>query len=245
MPDADESGESERPVGGNTSGALEWIEDKHEDLVVTGPAPRWLRPLLRYQRAMDSVTELVGRFALYFVVAVVLVGFGNAVLRYVGRATGQQLASNRYIELQWYLYATMFLLAFAYILKNGINVRVDFWYGGRSSRTKAWIDFVGHLFALIPFCLLALWVSWGPILTSWGARPDGSFSTAQVWRIWERSPDPGGLPRAPIKTMLWLGFALLLLQALAEMVKLIAELTGHGRLVKTVKEPAAASVRVQ
>lgn len=244
MAGADEPEGQERTGGGNTSGALEWIEDKHEDLVVTGPTPGWLRPLLGYQRAVDWVSELFGRLALYFVVAVVLVGFGNAVLRYVGRATGQQLASNRYIELQWYLYATMFLLTFAYILKNGINVRVDFWYGDRSRKTKAWIDFVGHLFALIPFCLLALWVSWGPILTSWGARPDGSFPTAQVWRIWERSPDPGGLPRAPIKTMLWLGFALLLLQALAEMVKLVAELTGHGRLVRTVERPAA-EVRAQ
>lgn len=221
---------------GHAAGALEWIEDKHEDFVTTGRPPLWLRPLLAYQRTIDAISELAGRAALYLVVAVVVVGFVNAVLRYVGRATGDQLSSNRYIELQWYLYATMFLLAFSYILKNSINVRVDFWYGDRSERTKAWIDLVGHLIALIPFCVLAVWVVWGPVLTSWGARPDGSFPTLEVWRIWERSPDPGGLPRAPIKTMLVVGFALLLLQGVAEIIKLIAALTGHGRHTKTVEE---------
>lgn len=221
--------------------ALDRIADQHDEFVPLGEAPVWLRPLLRFARGVDRLNERLGRAMAYLVVAVVLIGFANAVLRYVGKFTGQQLTSNRYLELQWYLYATIFLLAFGYILKNGINVRVDFWYADRSPRTKAWIDFVGHLIALIPFCVLALRVTWGPLLTSWGARPDGSFTTAQVWRIWERSPDPGGLPRAPIKTVLLIGFVLLLAQALAEMVKLAAELTGHGVHVRRVAQGSGAA----
>jgi TRAP-type mannitol/chloroaromatic compound transport system permease small subunit len=209
---------------------------------VSERAPGWLRPLLTFQRGVDWLNERVGAATKYLVVAVVLVGFFNALLRYIGKFTGQQLTSNRYFELQWYLYATIFLLAFGYILKNGINVRVDFWFADRSERTKAIIDAVGHLIALLPFCLLALSVVWGPVLTSWGARPDGSFTTWQVWEIWERSPDPSGLPRAPVKTLLVIGFGLLLLQALAEMIKLVAELTGHGRYAR---RDAQGSLRVE
>ena len=208
------------------------LEDDRGEFIPIGRAPGWLRPLLAYQRAVDAVNERVGRGTQYLVILVVLVGFFNAVLRYVGRATGQQLTTNRYFELQWYLYAIIFLLAFGYILKNGINVRVDFWFAERSDRTKAWIDFVGHLIALVPFCVLAIWVVYVPVLTSFGARPDGTFPTWQVWEIWERSPDPQGLPRAPIKLFLLIGFVLLFLQALAELVKLLAEITGHGRFTK-------------
>lgn len=209
---------------------IEQIEDRHAEFRLERPPPGWLRPLLGYQRGVDRLSEWVGKVSQYLVVLVVAVGFVNAVLRYAGRFAGRQLTSNRWFELQWYLFAAIFLLAFSYILKNGINVRVDFWYANRSTRTKAWIDFIGHLLALIPFTVLAVLVLWRPILTSWGARPDGSFTTWQVWLIWERSPDPQGLPRAPVKSLLLIGFALLLAQALAELVKLVAELTGHGRI---------------
>ncbi len=194
--------------------------------------PRWLRPLLAYARVVDGLNERLGRFTPYLVLAVVAVGFVNAVLRYVGRGVGQQLTSNRYLELQWYLFAAIFLLAFGYAVRHDIHVRVDFWYANRSSKVKAWVDFVGHLVALLPFCVLGLVVTWRPVLTSWGARPDGSFTTWRVWEIWERSPDPDGLARPFVKSLLIIGFTLLLLQVLAELVKLLAELTGHGTLVE-------------
>lgn len=192
-------------------------------------APLWLRPLLVYQRIVDRLTEWAGALPKYLAVLVIVIGFVNAVLRYIGRFAGAQLTSNRYIELQWYLYAALFLLAFAYILKHGINVRVDFWFADRSPKVKAWIDFVGNLIGLLPFCLLGLWVVAPQILRSFGRSPDGSWRTFAVWEIWEQSPDPGGLPRAPVKALLFVGLGLLLLQGLAEMVKLIAVLTGHGR----------------
>lgn len=236
MPDAPRP-EDEHPGASpeETQQEIAERERARDEFAASPTAPGWLRPLLAYQRGMDRVTEAVGSISKYLVVAVVAIGFGNALLRYIGRFTRTQLTSNRYIELQWYLYAALFLLAFAYILKNGINVRVDFWFAEQSARTKAWIDFVGHLIGLLPFAILALWVVWDPVLKSWGRSPSG-FSTWRVWEIWERSPDPGGLPRAPIKSMLVIGFGMLLLQGLAEMVKLLAELTGHGRFVRRASE---------
>jgi TRAP-type mannitol/chloroaromatic compound transport system permease small subunit len=213
------------------------VHDHVEDGDPAGSrAPAWLRPLLAYQRGMDRVSNAVGSLSKYLVLAVVAVGFANAVLRYAGRFSGQRLTSNRYLELQWYLYSAVFLLAFAYILQHGINVRVDFWFADRSRRTKAVIDTVGHLVGLLPFTILGIWLTYNPVIRSFGAGPDGSFSTWQVWRIWERSPDPGGLPRAPVKALLLLGLVLLLLQALAEMVKLVSELTGHGHQVERAQE---------
>jgi TRAP-type mannitol/chloroaromatic compound transport system permease small subunit len=206
-----------------------------------GPPGPVLRVAASYVRVMDRVSEFFGEIAKYLVIVVVVVGFLNVVLRYVGRATERRLTSNVFIEAQWYLYGIIFLLGFAYILKNHINVRVDFWYAGWPKKRRAWIDFVGHTVALIPFCILALYVLWGPTLRSFGQRPDGSWPTLRVWEIWEQSPDPSGLPRAPIRAVIVLGFLLLLLQALAEMVKLWAIITDREHQlaiqVTEVEEP--------
>lgn len=169
----------------------------------------------RYVQVVDGITEVLGRLAMYVVIALILVGFGNVVLRYVGRAIGVRLTSNMIIELQWYMYSVVFLLGFAYILKHNINVRVDFWFGRQSQRRKALIDLIGHAIGLIPFTVIALLVTYNPILASWGRRPNGT------WGPWEVSPDPSGLPRAPIKTMILVAFITLLLQATAEIIKLV------------------------
>jgi TRAP-type mannitol/chloroaromatic compound transport system permease small subunit len=173
---------------------------------------------------------------MYLVIVTVAVGFGNVVLRYVGQLIGQRLTSNLFIELQWYLYSLIFLFGFPYILKNNINVRVDFWYANLSLKKKAWIDLIGHLIALIPFCLIGLWVAYSPIMRSWGRLPDGS------WGMWELSPDPSGLPRAPIKTMIIVAFVLLLLQAISEMIKLIAILRDHPEDVEVAQRDAPLRV---
>jgi TRAP-type mannitol/chloroaromatic compound transport system permease small subunit len=149
---------------------------------------------------------------MWLVVPTILMGFVNVVLRYTGATIGKTITSNALIEGQWYLYSLTFLLAFPFILKNQINVRVDFWFANRTEKTKAWIDFVGHLIALIPFCIMGIVVSRQPVLFSWQIR--------------EVSADPGGLPRYPIKTMILVGFVLLALQAIAEMFKLVRVLRG-------------------
>lgn len=195
-----------------------------------------MKGLKKVVDVIDMISEFFGWLAQMVVPVLILVGFGNVVLRYVGQYAGLKLTSNVIIELQWYLYTLVFLWGFGYILKNGINVRVDFWFANQSDRRKAWIDLIGHVLALLPFCILALYVVWGPILRSWGWQPNGT------WGTWEMSPDPDGLPRAPIKSMVLVGFGLLFLQTIAEIIKLVAILRGQQELFQLQKSDAPLRV---
>ena len=177
--------------------------------------------LLRLSSGIDRITELAGTIARYLVLFIVAIGFLNVVARYSGRFIGLRLTSNAWIEIQWYVYSVMFFMAFGYILKHNVNVRVDFYYANWSARRRAWVDLIGTMFFLIPFCLIGMYVTFNPVMLSWGQLPDGSFGT------WEISPDPDGLPRAPIKTMIIVAFALLLLAAISHAIKCLALLTGH------------------
>lgn len=168
-------------------------------------------------RVADMLTEASGWLARLMVYILIPVGFLNVFLRYVGRYTEAQLVNNTWIEAQWYLYGVLFLMMFPYLLRHDGNVRVDFWYAERSPRAKAVIDLIGHMVGLVPFTALALWVSWKPVRES--------------WRIWEQSPDPGGLPRAPLKAMILVAFILLGIQALATLIRLSAFLTGRERML--------------
>ena len=189
------------------------------------PNSGW-RSALAYQRAADRLSERAGSITPYLVILVVTIGFANVVLRYFGRFIETRLVSNYWLESQWYLYSLVFLLSFGYILLRQINVRVDFWWADQPLRTKALIDFIGNLIGLIPFAILGIWVSVSYVKSSLVSQ-QGSFTTWKIWQIWENSPDPSGLPRSPIKIMLLVGFALLLIQGLSEMVKLSAVLRGH------------------
>jgi TRAP-type mannitol/chloroaromatic compound transport system permease small subunit len=189
-----------------------------------------MKALLALSRGIDAISEFAGKIAKYLVLVVILVGFVNVVLRYTGRFTNQQLASNTFIEAQWYIFSVIFLLGFSYILKHNANVRVDFLYARWSPRRKALVDFFGTLFFLIPFTLIGIYISLNPVLQSWGQLPDGTIDIA----FWEISPDPDGLPRAPIKTMLIVGLMLLFLQAVSQLIKNGAMLTGH---LKYEQEP--------
>jgi TRAP-type mannitol/chloroaromatic compound transport system permease small subunit len=182
-----------------------------------------VRALFAYQRWADNFAELTGKLSMWVVIATVAVGFINVLLRYLSRFAGTRLTNNGMVELQWYLYSLIFLLGFAYILKHQINVRVDFWFAHQPPKRKARIDFVGNLIALIPFAIMGIWISVGQVATS--------------WRLNEQSPDPSGLPRAPIKTMIPIAFTLLLIQALAEMVKLWAVLTDRRDQTILEEEP--------
>jgi TRAP-type mannitol/chloroaromatic compound transport system permease small subunit len=180
-----------------------------------------MNALLRLSSAIDQVTHLAGTIARYLVLAIVAIGFLNVVARYSGRFIGMRLTSNAWIEIQWYVYSVMFFLAFGYVLKHNVNVRVDFYYANWSPKRRAWIDLIGTVFFLIPFCLLGIYATFNPVMLSWGRLPDGTFGT------WEISPDPDGLPRAPIKTMIIVAFVLLLLAAISHAIKCVAVITGH------------------
>lgn len=164
----------------------------------------------RFITVVESISEFFGEIAKYIVILTIITGFANVVLRYTGQILGVKLVNNVIIELQWYMYTLIFLFGFAYILKHQINVRVDFWFAEQSKQRKAMIDLIGHFLALIPYCVLAFMVTWPAVVTS--------------WTQWEVSPDPNGLARAPIKAMVLVAFGTLLLQAMAEIIKLFAAL---------------------
>ncbi|NJO43209.1 MAG: TRAP transporter small permease subunit [Cyanobacteria bacterium CRU_2_1] len=188
-----------------------------------------MQTLLTLSRAIDRFTETVGWLINWIVIITVAVGFYNVAVRYLGRFIGIQLSSNTFIELQWYLFSLMFLLGFAYILKQGANVRVDFLYTHLNERGRSIVDLLGTLLFLIPFCIIGIWVTINPVLLSWGRLPDGS------WGQWEISSDAGGLPRAPIKTILIIAFVLLLLQSISQTIKYLAILMGYGEVAQVVR----------
>ena len=182
-----------------------------------------MRALLRTSRAIDAVSRTVGRWVAWLTFAMVLVGAFNAVARYFDRAVGGGLSSNAYVELQWYLFSLVFLLGAPYALRADAHVRVDVLYGRLGPRGKAWIDLLGGILFLIPFCVFALVISWPSVRDSWSVR--------------EVSPDPGGLARWPIKAAVLVAFGLLLLQGLSETVKRAALLLGHPASELGIDEP--------
>ncbi|MCS7083184.1 MAG: TRAP transporter small permease subunit [Bacteroidetes bacterium] len=173
-----------------------------------------MRRLARLWAGIDKLSEIAGRIAYWAILLMVLVGTYNAAARYAGRALGRSLTSNAYLELQWYLFSVLFLLGASYALRHGAHVRVDVFYGRFSPRTRAWMELLGMLLFVLPFCASVLYFSWPSVLSS--------------WRLREMSPDPGGLPRYPIKTVILVGFLLLGLQAIAEAIKRWAWLRGRA-----------------
>jgi TRAP-type mannitol/chloroaromatic compound transport system permease small subunit len=132
------------------------------------------------------------------------------------------LASNVLIESQWYLFSMTFLLGAPYALLHNEHVRVDVLYARMADRRKAWINILGTALFLLPFCVFIFYFS----LT---------FVEAS-WRILEDSPDPGGIPRYPIKTLIPISMVLLFVQGVSELIKNVAMLTGrfppHAQAVK-------------
>lgn len=168
--------------------------------------------LLRIASAIDRFSQRTGSLLRWLTLAMVLVGAFNAIVRYTARFTGLSLSSNMYIELQWYLFSMVFLLGAAYALQTDSHVRVDVLYGRLSRKGQAWIDLLGTILFLIPFCVLMLWVSWPSVVNSWA--------------VLEGSPDPGGLPRYLIKTVVPISFLFLIGQAFSLLIRSLAVVVG-------------------
>lgn len=171
-----------------------------------------MKVLLRMAHGIDRLNERIGSLTGWLALLMILVGAYNTVARYLGRWLGGDFSSNAYIELQWYLFSLVFLLGAAHAFRIGAHVRVDLFYSRLSDRGRTWVDLIGNLVFLLPFCSFALWVSWPSVHNSWLVRED--------------SPDPDGLLRYPIKAMILVAFVLLILQGLADSVKKIAVLQG-------------------
>lgn len=160
---------------------------------------------LRLATAIDRVTGVIGRLVSWLVLLMVLTSAFNAVARYLGRFLGRNLSSNAYLEGQWYLFSLVFLLGAAYALQQDAHVRVDVLFGRFPERVRRWVNILGTLLLLIPFSVFVLWTSWPIVRNSWAIR--------------ELSPDPGGLPRWPLKPFILVCFVLLLVQSVSELIK--------------------------
>ncbi len=172
-----------------------------------------MQSLIQVARRIDRITHLIGKLAYWLVLVMIGVGVWNVLGRYIGNAVGQNLSSNALIETQWYLFDLVFLLGAAYTLQHNEHVRVDVFYARWSRRRRAIADLIGTLFFLLPFSALVIWFSWGAVAKSWAVR--------------ETSPDPGGLARYPIKTMIIISFALLMLQGISDAIKNLAIIQGQ------------------
>ena len=173
-----------------------------------------MQTLRRLAGAVDRLNQRLGSLLRWLALVMLLMGAYNAVARYLTRYAGVSLSSNALNEAQWYLFSVIFLLGAAYGLKVDAHVRVDVLYGRLSERARGWIDLLGTILILIPFTLVMLWVSYPTVRNSWVIR--------------EVSPDPGGLPRYPIKALILLSFALLLLQGISQAVKAVDRIRGTG-----------------
>lgn len=169
--------------------------------------------LTRFARGVEVLNDRLGGLLRWLALVMVLIGAYNAVARYLTRWVGVSLSSNALNELQWYLFSLIFLVGAAYGLRVDAHVRVDVLHQRLSDRGRAWIDLLGTALFLVPFSLLMLKVSWPVVQASFAVR--------------ETSPDPGGLPRWPIKAVILLSFGLLLLQGLAHMVRQLEVLRGR------------------
>jgi TRAP-type mannitol/chloroaromatic compound transport system permease small subunit len=195
--------------------------------------------LLKFSQFIDSCADKLGWLSNWLVLLTIGVAFFNVVVRYLGRFIEVQLSSNALLELQWYLFSLTFLLGFVYILRHGENVRVDFLYTNMSEKRRALVDIVGTILFLIPFCILGIWVTFNPILQSWGRSSDGS------WGSWEISSDANGLPRAPIKTMIPVALLLLLLQSISQAIKYLAVLLGYQQVADRIRLETSESINIE
>ena len=164
--------------------------------------------LLTVSSAIDRFNQKVSVFADWLVLLSCLISAGNAFSRY-----SFSISSNAWLEIQWYMFGAMILLGASYTLKKNEHVRVDILYGRLATRTQIWIDLIGGVLFLLPATIIISWMAWPMFHNSFLQN--------------EFSSNAGGLLRWPIKLMIPLGFWLLTLQGISEIIKRIAMLTGH------------------
>jgi TRAP-type mannitol/chloroaromatic compound transport system permease small subunit len=166
-----------------------------------------LDALLKLSAGVDAFSNLIGKLIRWLVLASVLISAGNAIIRKIFN-----ISSNAFLEIQWYLFAGVFLLGSGFAFMRNVHVRIDFISSKLSKRANTIIDILGIVVFIIPLCLIMVWLSW-PL-----------FSTALT--TGEMSQNAGGLIRWPAYLLMPLGFGLLFMQALSELVKRIAFLKG-------------------
>lgn len=163
--------------------------------------------LLKLAKLIDGLTELVGKSIIWLVLAVTLIAAGNAIMRFTAN-----YSSNAFLEIQWYLFSAIFLLGAGYTLMRNEHVRIDLVAGRFSRRGQAWIDIFGILCFLLPMAIVILYLSWPIFLLALHNN--------------EQSSNAGGLVIWPVRLLVPVGFFLLVIQAVSELIKRIGFLRG-------------------
>ena len=168
-----------------------------------------MRALLSLSTAIDWLNEKIGVVCNWLVLLACLVSGGNAMVRYA-----YDQSSNAWLEVQWYMFAVIVMFGASYTLKRNEHVRVDLFYMTLSRRGQLWVDILGALVFLLPTCAILAWLSWPFFM--------------QSFNVSEHSSNAGGLLRWPIKLVLPVGFALVALQGISELIKRVAFLNGYA-----------------
>jgi len=185
--------------------------------------------LLAFSRAVDALSERVGRTVYWLVLVAVVISAVNAIVRKVFN-----WSSNSLLEIQWYLFSAVFLLCAGYTLLRNEHVRIDVIAGRLSKRKQIWIDILGTIFFLMPMSILIMYLSW--------------FTFLNAYRSNEVSTNAGGLILWPARILVPIGFALLILQGFSELIKRIAFLQGRipdpteKKLDKTAEDELAQAI---
>ena len=166
-----------------------------------------MKTLLRLSAAIDRITGFVGQAVSWLILIAVLISAGNAAVR-----KAFDMSSNAWLELQWYLFSAVFLLAASYTLQRNDHIRIDIISAMLPKWLRDWIDLLGHVFMLMPFVILMIYESWPFVFTSYLQQ--------------ENSPNAGGLIVWPAKALVLCGFLLLAVQGVAEITKRIAVMRG-------------------
>jgi TRAP-type mannitol/chloroaromatic compound transport system permease small subunit len=166
-----------------------------------------LEGLLRLSEIIDRVNERIGRTAMWLILVAVLVSSANAIVR-----KAFDISSNAWLELQWQLFGAVFMLCAAYTLLRNEHIRIDIVNAHFPKAVRNWIDLLGHLLFLMPFVLIMLWDGWPFFLASWSIN--------------EQSLNAGGLPQWPAKLLVPLGFFVLFVQGISEIIKRVAVMQG-------------------
>ncbi len=191
-----------------------------------------IRTLLKISGVIDNATDLIGRTVQWLVLAAIVIGAGNAVVRYAFH-----ISSNAWLEMQWYLGSAVFLLCGAYALRHNQHVRVDVISSRFGPQVRAWIEIFGTLFLLFPMVGVVLWFSW-PVFVD-------AYQTGEV------STNANGLILWPARLLVPVGFLFLMIQGLSEIVKRIGFLAGlapdpgEKSQEKTAEEQLAEDIKQQ
>jgi len=168
-----------------------------------------MTPLLSMSRLIDQISTWAGKITMWLILATTLISAGNALVRKIFNQS-----SNGLLEIQWYLFAAVFMLGAGYGFLKNSHVRIDFISSKLSDRARNWVDVVGIVAVLLPFCGIGIALGWPFFL--------------QAFNSGEMSQNAGGLIRWPAYGLIPLGFILLALQGISELIKRVAFLTGNG-----------------